>query len=201
MKNALAKNVVYTLVMVFLASYSCIPHTVQAAESSSTTKMVTPESSTTSQSTRTPEVMPQSMKEYQRSTLDTRTQERIMNLGGNIRNRIHALMSRFEGIAIRLESRMNKIEQEGYSTTQTRALIAQVYAQLEITKVHLAKLDALPALISSDTPRASFAIIREEFRYAEDSLRKTHTLLGLTVHELQTLTSKPAFSTTTTTAE
>lgn len=145
------------------------------------------------------ELVPHSQGEYARKTLNMRKQDRIMNLGGNIRNRIHAVVSRFDGIAVRLESRMNKLEQEGYDTIQSRKLITQAYAQQEVTRGHLTKLDTLPTLISSDTPRASFEIIREEFIHAKDSLRQTQSILWLTVQEMKSITekSKPLSATTT----
>lgn len=152
-------------------------------------------------SARMPDNMPRNPNEYPRNTLDIRVQERIMNLSENIRTRIRATIRRMEGIAIRLESRMNKLEQEGYNTTQSRALIAQVYAQQKETAMHLTQLDALPTLISSDTPRTSYATIREEFIRAQDSLRQTHQLLRSTIKEMRSLTTQSSVPTTATTTE
>ncbi len=139
-----------------------------------------------------------------RSQLDTRTQERIINLSANIIKRLEAGIERMENIIQRIETRMGKLESEGVDVTEARVHLTLAKNAISAAHDTLDELGTPKDAIVSDTPRASFTTIRTQFLAIHGLLKQTRTLLLETVMMLKAsktvgVTNADATSSTTAT--
>ena len=106
--------------------------------------------------------------------LTDRTQDRIINLIENIKNRLTAVTNRMDNIITRLESRIGKIRATGIDTTPVEAELEYAKASLLIAKETLTNLPPSPRAIRSGTPRDGFLLYKEGLMQTRNALRDTH---------------------------
>lgn len=120
-------------------------------------------------------------REERRVALETRFQERIVNLSANVTKRITAGTDRMTNITLRIDSRIQKLKAQGVGTGAVEAKFSEAKNALTATHEAIAKFGSAQAAIGSETPKESFSVIRGQFSDARAALKNTHTLLRETI--------------------
>lgn len=111
---------------------------------------------------------------------------RIQNLAGNMTARMNAAASRFVIITDRLETRIEKLEMQGYPTGDAFEIVLSARRELRKAQDAIGNFDTLIQQVSFvDSPKESFKAARTEFTTAKNSLLETHRLLREAVTELK----------------
>ncbi len=120
-------------------------------------------------------------REERRAVLETKFQERIINLSANVIKRISAGAERMNNIATRLESRIEKQKKLGIDTSSAEAKLQEAKNSIGELNGIISSFESVQAAISSDTPQESFVPIRMHFTIARTALVKTQGLLRETI--------------------
>ena len=127
------------------------------------------------------------VREERRASLASFRQDRIINLAANISNRMDAATERLFNLIGRLESRMQKMEQNGYNTGAAAAKLREASQTLAEAKTAMADIDALVyAATTSEQPRSNWQAVRERYVVVGGLIRQTHTELREALSLLKT---------------
>ncbi len=167
------------------------------------TATTTPEGSESSESTITEsqddEVITQ---QGTRVSLQTRAQERIIQLAANVSNRFDATIRRFAHISTRLESRITKFEQAGMDTTGAKAALEQSRASLEQAQTLMFNIDAtIYNAVTSESPRSAWPSVRTLLQDVHTELLTTQESLRGAIAALKDTTVQNNESLTASTTE
>jgi hypothetical protein len=112
--------------------------------------------------------------------------DRITILVNNMTGRMTAATGRMTIIANRLETRIAKLEQQGYPIVESVTLLVQARQSLAKTNESVQKFSTIAETIStSNSPKQSFAEVREAFGTARTNVLETHRLLREVVTKLK----------------
>jgi predicted nucleic acid-binding Zn-ribbon protein len=128
-------------------------------------------------------------------------QTRIINLAANISNKLDAITVRFEMITDRIESRIIKMEAEGYDVSEAKNALSKTRSEIEEAKNSLASIDTLVSTMSSsEKPKAKWLEVRATFKTAHQSLKNAKEQLKETLTLLrQAVKIAPTAETSTST--
>ena len=134
--------------------------------------------------------------EQRKAKLSQAFQERIINLGSNITNRLTAHATRMSNIISRVETRIVKIKASGLDVSAGETSLAQAKNALMAAQSTLDELGSVRGAMGGDTPRETFVIIRTQYMGVRDLLKQSQAHLMQTVTLLKEAT--PRTSTTET---
>ena len=121
-----------------------------------------------------------------RAALSERVQERIRNLAANMSNRMEAAIGRLENIADRIDRRIDKIEDQGVDVSGAQEKLAQARSSLSDAETLLLDIDALVhAAASAETPRETWAGVRQVYLDTKTAILSAHQSLRATLEELK----------------
>lgn len=121
------------------------------------------------------------MREERRAALMENMQDRIINLAANVINRLAAATDRMYNIIARLDSRIEKLDENGVDTKAAQEKLTAAKSELEKADEALTDLESVSDAVRGDTPKEAFATVRAEFIAVRESLKLTHTYLRDTV--------------------
>ncbi len=116
-----------------------------------------------------------------RGVLESNIQDRVINLASNVTGRLTAALDRMNNIAIRIDSRIAKLDAMGVETTRAKTRLAEAQKVIDDARTKLKNIPSIDNAIRGDAPRESFTAIRAEFVVVRDLARQSHTLLIDTV--------------------
>jgi hypothetical protein len=118
--------------------------------------------------------------------LSVEIQVRVVNLAANISNRAEATITRFEFIAVRIDSRLVKMEAEGYNTTDARYYLNEAKKSLDGVKRSLVGIDEkVLAFTTSENYWMTWLNVRDTFRDIQIQLQTTKRLLSDAVADMK----------------
>lgn len=120
-------------------------------------------------------------REERRTALSTRFQDRMTNLGQNVTKRLTAALDRMENITARIESRVQKLKAQGIDMGSVETKLIEVRSALSKTSEAITNIGSVQLAVGSDTPKTSFAAIRNQFNIVRAELGNTQTLLRETL--------------------
>ena len=123
----------------------------------------------------------QEARTERREAFEARVQDRIINLGSNVHNRLIAAHERMLNIIGRLETRIQKLKTLGVDTASAEAKLLEAKNTLAEARTELTNIGSLEYVVRGDTPKESFAIVRGHFRAGQEKIRTVHSLLRETV--------------------
>lgn len=174
MRTSITNIVLSTTLMLCLlgvTTYSALAQTATSSQATTTTV-------TTPVVTSVPAVAGQSLSPAE--------QKRIQNLAANISNRFDALIVRFGGITVRLESRALKMEQAGKDVTAARASLEKAHKALGLATTAMTTIDAEVAKVtSSQNPNAEWLAVHNTFIYTLGDMNTTKQMLRQAIAELK----------------
>lgn len=121
------------------------------------------------------------IREERRGALESRMQDRVINLASNVTTRLTAALDRMSNIATRLETRINKLTALGVDTGTAQSRLQEAQRAIEAGNTRLKNIPSVNTLIRGDSPRESFRVIRVELVAVRDLVRESHRLLVDTV--------------------
>jgi Mg2+ and Co2+ transporter CorA len=131
--------------------------------------------------------------------LTAAAQTRLINLAANVSNRLDAYVRRITNVTDRLESRANKMSENGLDVTAARGKIAEARAELEKARQSLTNIDtAVNNFVKSENPRTYWQQVKATYMSARDAIKAAHRATVETLLLLKT-TSAPAPTASSTT--
>lgn len=122
----------------------------------------------------------------QQAPLSDQAQNRIRNLAANISNRMEAAIKRLENIAIRLDSRIVKLEAQNFDTTSARPYVEEAKAELTQAKLLIIDIDkVIGDVTGSETPRSAWNDGRKIYSDVRVHLVNTQAALRNAIIELR----------------
>jgi hypothetical protein len=110
-----------------------------------------------------------------KSVLQARAQERVINLAANVSNRMEAVIDRLQNIANRLESRLTKLLDSGVNTTASAAALASAQLSLDAAVAEISGIDAsVGTAVSSVDAQASWTTLKTTFTTTKDFIKTAH---------------------------
>jgi hypothetical protein len=118
-------------------------------------------------------------------------QIRVVNLAANISNRVEATVTRFEFIIVRIDSRLTKMEAEGYMTSDARFYLSEARKSLDGVKLSLVGIDEkVVAFTTSENYWMSWLDVRDTFRDIQTQLQSTKRLLSEALADMKLRTAE-----------
>jgi Mg2+ and Co2+ transporter CorA len=133
-------------------------------------------------------------------TLTAAAQTRLTNLAANVSNRLDAYVRRITNVTDRLESRANKMGENGLDVSAARAKIAEARTELEKARQSLANIDtAVNNFVKSENPRTYWQQVKATYISAREAIKAAHRATVETLLLLKTASAPaPTASSTTT---
>ncbi len=117
-----------------------------------------------------------------RVILEDFRQQRIINLAANISNRLDATVERLFNLIGRLETRIQKLKQQGFGTAEAEVKLREASQSLAEAKSLLDDIDAsVYNATTSDRPGDAWQILSERYRDIANLIRRSHASLRETV--------------------
>lgn len=140
--------------------------------------------------------------------LDNTTQQRVMNLAANISNSYDAVVFRFENILDRIDTRTNKIANDGKDVTLANERNQEARTTLATATESLRTIDeTVFTATSAANPALAWLTTAEQYRTIEQTLKTARIQIASTLTALRTAPDKveptataPVATTSTTTA-
>jgi hypothetical protein len=113
-------------------------------------------------------------------------QNRVINLAANMSNRADALVIRFDLIIVRIESRLKKMEMQGYDTSDARFYVNEAKLSLELARTSISGIDAkIRAFTTAENYWTGWFEVRDTFTEVRTQLQKTKQLLTEATTDMQ----------------
>lgn len=132
--------------------------------------------------------------EQKRTTFGARLteakKERVRFFFGRLIGRVEAATSRLERLAARIESRLDKIEEEneGIDTIPIREDLEEIKARLEqVSSAITEARDSLESILLTEDPKEAFAEVRELIKAIKEQLIEIHRLLVQLIGQIKGL--------------
>lgn len=107
--------------------------------------------------------------------LTAAAQTRLTNLAANVSNRLDAYVRRITNVTDRLESRANKMGENGIDVAAARTKIAEARAELDKARQSLANIDtAVNNFVKSENPRTYWQQVKTTYMSARDAIKAAH---------------------------
>ena len=117
-------------------------------------------------------------------------QKRVTNLCANISNRLDAVINRHEQITKRLESRITKLQQQNFDTTESYTQLQEAVSTLNQAKESIKDIDNLVyRMTTSVHPQTDWILVYTTYTNTEKLVRETQTKLRTTITILKSLPS------------
>lgn len=120
-------------------------------------------------------------REERQAMLETRLQERIVNLISNVNVRLTSVIDRFGNIIARLDTRIEKLRTTGVNTESAEAKLSEAKRLLVDTSIALENAPSARTAMGGGTPRESFQAVKKDILAVREGLRGVHVLLTETV--------------------
>tara|TARA_B100000508_G_scaffold134553_1_gene125396 strand:- start:429 stop:1169 length:741 start_codon:yes stop_codon:yes gene_type:complete len=121
-----------------------------------------------------------------RAQLQERAQTRITNLAANVSNRMDAMIERLQNIIDRIDSRIDKLQENNVDTSDAEASLASAQLSVDAAAAEIANIDSLVAEVAgSEDVRAAWATLKLQYQTIKDYLKTGHTELRNTVASLK----------------
>ena len=117
--------------------------------------------------------------------LSEAVQNRMINLSENVSKRGEALITRFESIIGRIDTRINKLKAQNIDTSIAEKRLTEAKTSLGLAKDLITKLASAPNAIKSESPREAFKQTRADMHTLKSYLRDTHIAIIDTVSLLK----------------
>jgi hypothetical protein len=128
----------------------------------------------------------QELRTERRIALSEVRQERIINLAANISNRMDAAVLRLFTIIDRLESRLQKLDQQGVDITTARASLQEATQSLAEARAALVDIDAdVYNATTGEEAYTAWQDLRAHYQSIASSIRSTHTSLRAVIAALK----------------
>ena len=187
MKLPSGKHAYKTFILCIVVLFAIFTHAqepeTETSSTSSTTVVTAPDTraSSSPQNDASSAETPTNIRKEHRVQLLQRFQDRIFNLSRNVSNRLTASVHRLQNIADRLDSRIVKEKNAGTDTTRAEAKLSEARQTLMEAESKQSELPSVQQVLTSDTPRESFTVVRANFLATRDLLKKAHAQLTETV--------------------
>lgn len=118
-------------------------------------------------------------------------QTRLTNLAANMSNRMDAVASRLQNVNDRLNSRLNKMSEEGLDTNSARENLTAAQTKLNLAKTSLINIDSeVAAFTGSANPKENWASLKFTFLSIKDNLIASHKLILAAIESAKQATPK-----------
>ena len=115
-------------------------------------------------------------------------QKRITNLCANISNRLDAVIKRHEQITKRLDSRITKLQQQNFDTTESYTQLQEAVSTLNQAKESIKDIDNLVyKMTTSVHPQTDWILVHATYTNTEKLVRETQTKLRMTITAIKSL--------------
>lgn len=119
-------------------------------------------------------------------TLSERVQARIENFANGLFRALDAGVLRLENIAERIDSRIEKLEDDGMDMSTQAELLLDAEVEIEEAEAEIAEARVeLEVMLSSDTPREALEDVRVALSEAKQALREAKQALVETVQSIK----------------
>lgn len=112
-----------------------------------------------------------------RTMLETRLQERIINLTANVTVRLLGVIDRFGNIISRLDTRIAKLKAQGVDTEKGEEKLSEAKRLLVETSITLENLQPVQSALTGERPQESFQEIKKDILAVREGLRTVRGLL------------------------
>lgn len=127
-----------------------------------------------------------------RTALDARSQERMLNLSANVSNRFDALIARLVKITERLESRTQKLSDQGYDLSEAKEQLAFARLALNSASTEISQIDnAVSSAITSENVRAKWSAVKSIYINTQTQLITAKQYLGSVLMVLKLTIQNP----------
>lgn len=110
-----------------------------------------------------------------RVRLEEKAQLRILAYIERVERRFNAALERLAGLGSRIESQTQKMNERGVDTSETEALLSTAYDSMVSAEAGVKLfIEKAEEAVQSDTPRDSFAEVRETLNNAKEEIKSTH---------------------------
>ncbi len=137
-------------------------------------------------------------------TLSRVAQTRLLNLAANMSNRMEGAVKRLQNVTDRLNSRLNKMEEQGKNVSVARTELAQAQLKLNVATQNIASIDTeVNAFVGSATPRENWQNLKNTYINTRIAIIAAHQNILATINLAQNATASPfnlSTSTSSTTA-
>ncbi len=182
-------------IVIFMLALMLSVHTTAFAQTS-TDATTSPIAATETSQPPTPEPP----RSEVRSALSAVAQARLTNLAANVSNRMDAYVRRISNVTDRLESRANKMAEEGFVVDTARTKIADARRELETARTTLATIDSTVAsFVGSENPRTYWKTVKSTYETARNAIKAAHRATVETLLILKSATPATPAPTATTT--
>jgi hypothetical protein len=124
------------------------------------------------------------------SGLTAEEQTRAINLAANMSNKLDAAILRFETISTRLQSRIIKMETDGYNMALIWPHLSAVNKNMEQARLLMGGMPSIAELVASENPKAEWAAARGKFLEVKAELQSAKQSLMLTITEMKAAAAK-----------
>jgi hypothetical protein len=122
------------------------------------------------------------LRSERRAALTEVRQKRIINLAANLSNRMDASTERLFSIISRLETRIQKLEQNGVVTDAAEDKLREAAQAIAEAKSLLGDIDTLVySATTSEAPQADWQNLRTHYQTIATKIREAHALLRETI--------------------
>ena len=170
------KNIVSILSVLLLVAI-CIFH-IPVVQAQTTTAVT----SSLEAATVPEEIVPETVQRENNGEITKARKTRAVNLSANISNRFDAEALRLETITLRLQSRIQKMEESGYDVLQAEIQLAEAQKNSTEIKASVRDIDTeVLQAISSEKPREAWIRVRTIFIHIHELLVATKQTLQETL--------------------
>lgn len=154
-----------------------------------TTTSETLEEDSSEQATTT-EKKPDSVREItpeRQVALSAQTQKRITNLAANLSNRFDVVIERLFNVMNRMESRLNKLEENGQDVGQARNYLVTARDSLNRAKANMSNIDSqVSMMVGSTNPREEWRSLKSTYSSTRELVRSAHADMRAAILSLKT---------------
>lgn len=117
-------------------------------------------------------------QEERRSRLDAHVEARVRAYGERLERRYNAAIERLEGIALRIETRIEKLNERGIDTSEAERELQEAYGAIAAAQSQVgAAAASLEEILVSDSPRDALNESKILFQSAKETIRDAHGAL------------------------
>jgi uncharacterized protein YukE len=110
-----------------------------------------------------------------RAELSDRMQERVTNLSANLSNRFDAVIERLFNILNRLQSRMNKLSEQGWDTSEAQSYLDTARRSLTQAEENMSDIDTVVAgVVGASNPREAWQELKAIYVETRELIRSAH---------------------------
>lgn len=118
-------------------------------------------------------------------------QSRIINLAANMSNRADAAIKRFDAIGTRFDSRIKKLEVEGYNMSTVWPLVQSAKEAVFSASTLVGNMDTdIFAVVESTNPKETWSTTRQNFANIKQDLLRAQDFYQKALTEMKTIVAQ-----------